>query len=54
MVLALNELKQAPHPWFEKFRTTHLDFHLTLIVVLIVYVEDIVITQFDPQLIEQL
>jgi hypothetical protein len=62
-------LKQAPQAWFEKFRTTLLDFTFTQsqydyslffpktdigIVLLLVYVDDIVITGSDSQLIEQL
>ena len=69
MKQSLYGLKQAPQAWFEKFRTTLLDFTFTQsqyesslffcktaigIIILLVYVDDIVITGFDLPLIEQL
>jgi hypothetical protein len=66
---SLYGLKQAPQAWFEKFRTPLLDFTFTQsqydsslffhkaalgIAILLVYVDDILITGSDLQLIEQL
>lgn len=66
---SLYELKQAPCAWFDKFRSTLLAFHFTQsqfdsslflrktyvgIVLLLVYVDDIVITGSDTELIKQL
>jgi hypothetical protein len=66
---SLYGLKQVPRAWFEKFHTTLLDFTFSRsqydsslffckttlrIVILLVNVDDIVITGFDLQLIEQL
>ena len=66
---SLYGLKQAPRAWFEKFRNTLLDFHFHQsnfdsslflhntdvgIVILLVYVDDIVITGSDLDLIRKL
>lgn len=66
---SLYGLNQAPHAWFEKLRTTSLQFqsvqsqydsslflHKTSqkIVILLIYVDDIVITRTDSLLISHL
>ena len=66
---SLYELKQAPQAWFEKFRSTILSFSFTQsqydhslffhmsasgIVLLLVYVDDIIITGIDYSLITKL
>jgi hypothetical protein len=66
---SLYGLKQAPQAWFEKFRNTLLSFHFTQsqydsslffhmsvsgIVLLLVYVDDIIITGTDCGLITKL
>ena len=66
---SLYGLKQAPRPWFDKFRSTLLRFSFkqsqydsslflcktsTGIVILLVYVDDIVITGTDSTLITRL
>jgi hypothetical protein len=63
---SLYGLKQAPRAWFEKFRCTLLSFHFTQsqydsslffhisasgIVILLVYMDDIIITGIDCGLI---
>jgi hypothetical protein len=66
---SLYGLKQAPWPWFEKFRSTLLHFSFvqsqydsslflcktpTRLILLLVYVDDIVITGTDSNLIAHL
>nr|CAN73492.1 hypothetical protein VITISV_017476 [Vitis vinifera] len=66
---SLSGLKQAPWAWFEKFRNTILSFSFTQsqydssiffhtsasgIVLLLVYVDDIIITGIDCDLITKL
>ena len=66
---SLYGLKQAPRAWFDKFRTTLLHFYFkksqydsslflcktaTGIVILLVYVDDIIITRTDSTLITRL
>ena len=66
---SLYGLKQAPHAWFEKFHSTLLSFSFTQsqydsslflhtsmlgIVILLVYVDDIIITSTDCGLITKL
>ena len=66
---SLYGLKQAPRAWFEKFRSTLLSFNFTQrqydsslllhtstsgIVILLVYVDDIIITGIDCDLITKL